>query len=38
MMGDLNLVKTNQAALTACHAAAPQTKKEQHCIIVVPAA
>jgi hypothetical protein len=38
MMGDLNPVKTNQAAPTACHAAAAQTKKEQHCIIVAPAA
>lgn len=37
LMDDFNLVKSNQAALAACHAAAVQAKKEQRCTVVVPA-
>lgn len=37
IVNDLNLVKTNQAALTPCHEAAAKAKKEQRCMIVVPA-
>jgi len=35
LMDDFNLVKSNQEALAACHAAAAKSKKEQHCSIVV---
>jgi uncharacterized protein DUF6118 len=37
LMDDFNFVKSNQAALGACRAAAAKSKKEQHCSIVVPA-
>lgn len=37
LMDDFNLVKSNQAALAACHEAAAKTKKEQHCSVIVPA-
>ena len=36
LMDDFNLVKSNQAALAACHEAAEKTKREQHCALVVP--
>jgi hypothetical protein len=36
-MDDFNFVKSNQAALAACHEAAAKTKKEQHCSVIVPA-
>jgi hypothetical protein len=36
LMDDFNLMKSNQAVLPACRAAAQKTKKEQHCGIVVP--
>ena len=35
LMDDFNLVKSNQEALAACHAAATKAKKEQRCSIVV---
>jgi hypothetical protein len=31
------LLVTNKEALAACREAAAKTKKEQHCILVVPA-
>ena len=37
IVNDLNLVKTNQVALTPCREAAAKAKKEQRCMIVVPA-
>jgi Family of unknown function (DUF6118) len=35
LMDDFNFVKSNQAALAACHEAAARMKKEQRCAIVV---
>jgi hypothetical protein len=37
LAAEANLVEPNHAALSACHDAAERTKKEQRCIIVVPA-
>jgi hypothetical protein len=36
ILNDLDLVKRNQATVTACREAAEKTKKEQHCVFVVP--
>jgi hypothetical protein len=37
LAAEINLVEPNHAAFTACREAAERTKKEQHCVIVVPA-
>ena len=36
LVAEMNLVEPNHAALSACREAAERTKKEQHCMIVVP--
>ena len=37
LAADISLVEPNHAALSACREAAERTKKEQHCLIAVPA-
>jgi uncharacterized protein DUF6118 len=37
LAAEINLVEPNHAALSACREAAARTKKEQRCVIVVPA-
>ena len=37
LAAEVSLVEPNHDALTACREAAARTKKEQHCVIVVPA-
>jgi len=37
LAAEMNLAEANHAALSACREAAERTKKEQHCMIVVPA-
>ena len=34
---EINLAEANHDALSTCREAAVRTKKEQHCVIVVPA-
>jgi len=36
LMDEVNLVKSNQAALTTCYDAATKAKEEQRCSITVP--
>lgn len=37
LAAEINLAEANHDALSACREAAARTKKEQHCVIVVPA-
>ena len=34
---EMNLLEPNHAVLTTCREAAAKTKKEQHCLVVMPA-